>query len=249
MAPSIMPGWQSETRIAWRIAVFILATAILAVGRESPAPPFPWDVGKEYRFHWLSKGVQIGQTKFRILREEKEGKTRYRVVAHVDILRPGLELHTDFESILDESLRPVSMTRRMKTGTGVYRTTLKTEATFKEKSVHVETQHGKGDPAALDFPASGFYYLYSNWETHAWGIFLGRAPLHAVSRFQIRVCFLDLSRVLPVDLIRAGKETLRGKECLHIRCKLPVGECDIWVAKDGRMIEYRDRDYTFRLVE
>ena len=226
--------------ISLALAAAFLASPVAAATDSG----LPWEMEKEYKYVFLSNGINIGEQAFTISETTFQGVPAYRIQESLKISDPGSKL--DQDSVLHISRR---------------RSPLKYTKELKAKITHLPSQSGRFNMVFDFLKGSVTYNIKRNGENFAGetvhlppsvtcfdnnmidqlSIIFSKVPWRRTREVVIKSFHFSSNKVIDVRLERISEEEIvvssKRFECYRIRFSIvdiPIGE--FWIDRDGRLL-------------
>ena len=226
------------------IGLALAATFLVSPVAAATDSGLPWEMEKEYKYVFLSNGINIGEQAFTISETTFQGVPAYRIQESLKISDPGSKL--DQDSVLHISRR---------------RSPLKYTKELKAKITHLPSQSGRFNMVFDFLKGSVTYNIKRNGENFAGetvhlppsvtcfdnnmidqlSIIFSKVPWRRTREVVIKSFHFSSNKVIDVRLERISEEEIvvssKRFECYRIRFSIvdiPIGE--FWIDRDGRLL-------------
>ncbi len=243
------------------LAVLLLAAAALPAGQEEKAA-FPLHFGREYRYTWVLKNTKVGETRMRITEVDapvgSSHKKFFRSSSSFRFEREGQFQSGEHDSFFDSRWRPVQYeTHQRYSGLQDRRSYQDQKGQIRGGRLEYTVIHNGAthQPVHSEMEAPEDGYLFLNQAVDNWAI-LAADLLRRPSTYDARVMYPDFLRVYEVtftfereESVDTGASEKPIGRLFHFRSKERQLDGQVWVDRQGRLLQYQQGDMRISLEE
>lgn len=209
-----------------------------------PARPWPWEMGRPYRYRYSQGGQSLGAETFTLTPVDYQGQAAYRVESQ-------LELQVDGQAISGTrslTVNPLAQPLEFHADMNLTGTAYQIDCTFQGGKVATRIRQA-GTDLQKDIPLPEGLYCFDNNFLGAWAVICPQLTLKVGEKVDVGTYHPSSTQQIPLTFEVQSLETvsLGGAEVECFRCFLPQIQNTFWIAPDGRLVRCQQGPYVLEL--